>query len=164
MANVNWRIGFGFDSHPFAQNRKLILGGIKIPYGKGLFGHSDADVLCHSITDALLGACGLKDIGNYFPDTNLEYKNIKSVNILAKVVKLIEAKGFVVANVDTTLVLKKPKISPYVDKMKTNLAQILKVSKDCIGIKAKTTEALGWAKVKSGIASYAVVLIVKKKK
>lgn len=162
MRKSNWRIGIGFDSHPFAKNRKLILGGVEIPYTKGLFGHSDADVLCHSIADAILGACGLKDIGNYFPDTDKKYQNISSLKILAAALKLMRAKGFEIANIDTTLILKEPKISPYVDKMKATLAKVLKVNSDCIGIKAKTTEALGFAKIKSGVACYAVALLVKR--
>ena len=158
---MNWRIGIGFDSHPFAKNRKLFLGGVRIPFPKGLLGHSDADVLCHSIADAILGACGLKDIGSYFPDTDPKYKNIPSLKILAQVIKMIKAKGYVVVNVDTTLICQKPKISPYVDKIKTNLSNVLKVNKGCIGIKAKTTEALGFARIKSGIACYAVAFLVR---
>ncbi|MEO0114870.1 MAG: 2-C-methyl-D-erythritol 2,4-cyclodiphosphate synthase [candidate division WOR-3 bacterium] len=160
MQKSNWRIGIGFDSHPFAKNRKLILGGVEIPFTKGLFGHSDADVLCHSIADAILGACGLKDIGNYFPNTDKKYQNISSLKILASVAKMMREKGFEIVNIDTTLILKEPKISPYVDKMKATLAKILKVNPDCIGIKAKTTEALGFVRVKSGIACYAIALLV----
>uniref|UniRef100_A0A7C6EBA9 2-C-methyl-D-erythritol 2,4-cyclodiphosphate synthase n=1 Tax=candidate division WOR-3 bacterium TaxID=2052148 RepID=A0A7C6EBA9_UNCW3 len=158
----NWRIGIGFDSHPFAKNRRLILGGVVIPFPKGLFGHSDADCLCHSIADAILGACGQKDIGNYFPDTDERYKDISSLKILASVVKMMKKKGYRIANIDTTLILKQPKISPYVEKMKDTLAKVLKINRNCIGIKAKTTEALGFAKLKSGIACYAVALLVKR--
>lgn len=156
------RVGIGFDSHPFTKNRKLILGGIHIPYSKGLSGHSDADVLCHSIADALLGASGLKDIGNYFPDTDPKYKNISSLKILAQVSNKIKAKGYAVVNVDTILICQKPKISPYVDRIKTLLAKVLKIRRDCIGIKAKTTEALSFARIKSGIACYTAVLLIKK--
>jgi 2-C-methyl-D-erythritol 2,4-cyclodiphosphate synthase len=158
------RVGIGFDSHPFAKNRKLILGGVEIPFPKGLFGHSDADVLCHSIADALLGACGLKDIGNHFPDTDPKYKNISSLKILAQVMKMVKTKGYEVVNIDSIIICQQPKISPYVAKMKTTLSQLLKVNSACIGIKAKTTEALGFAKIKSGIACYAVALLVSKKK
>ena len=164
MIKFKLRVGIGFDSHPFAKNRKLILGGVHIPYSKGLFGHSDADVLCHSIADALLGACGLKDIGNYFPDTDPKYKNISSLKILAQVIKMIKVKRYEVVNIDTVLICQQPKISPYVDKIKISLSKILKVPPDCIGIKAKTTEALGFAKVKSGIACFAVALLIRQKK
>jgi 2-C-methyl-D-erythritol 2,4-cyclodiphosphate synthase len=162
VIKLKLRVGIGFDSHPFAKKRKLILGGVYIPYSRGLSGHSDADVLCHSIADALLGACGQKDIGNYFPDTDQRYKNISSLKILTHVIKLIKAKGYNIVNVDTILICQKPKISPYVDKIKTLLAKVLKVSRDCISIKAKTTEALSFAKIKSGIACYAVVLLIKR--
>jgi 2-C-methyl-D-erythritol 2,4-cyclodiphosphate synthase len=158
------RIGIGFDSHPFAKNRKLVLGGIEIPFAKGLMGHSDADVLCHSIADALLGACGLKDIGNYFPDTDPKYKNISSLKILAQVMKMAKTKGYEVINIDTIIICQQPKISPYVDKMKNILGKVLRLNPDCIGIKAKTTEALSFAKISSGIACYAVALLVSKKK
>ena len=161
MGKLKLRVGIGFDSHPFTKNRKLILAGIHIPYSMGLSGHSDADVLCHSIVDALLGASGLKDIGNYFPATDPKYKNISSLKILAQVIRTIKAKGYTVINVDTILICQKPKISPYVDRMKTSIAKLLKISRDCIGIKAKTTEALSFAKIKSGIACYASVLLTK---
>ena len=164
MIKFKLRVGIGFDSHPFAKNRKLILGGVHIPYSKGLFGHSDADVLCHSIADALLGACGLKDIGNYFPDTDPKYKNISSLKILAQVIKMIKVKRYEVVNIDTVLICQQPKISHYVDEMKIALSKILKISTDCLGIKSKTTESLGFAKVKSGIASYAIVLLIQHKK
>lgn len=164
MTKLKLRVGIGFDSHPFAKNRKLILGGVQIPYSRGLLGHSDADALCHSIADAILGACGLKDIGTYFPDNDPKYKNISSLKILEQVTKMIKAKGYRVENIDTTLICKQPKISPYVEKMKTNLTKILKISNECIGIKAKTTEALGFAKVKSGIACFAIALLIRQKK
>ena len=164
MEKSKLRIGIGFDSHPFAKNRKLILGGVEIPFPKGLFGHSDADVLSHSIADALLGACGLKDIGNHFPDTDPKYKNISSLKILAQVMKMVKTKGYEVVNIDTIIICQQPKISPYVDKMKNTLIKILKVNPACIGIKAKTTEALGFAKIKSGIVCYAVALLASKKK
>lgn len=161
MQKYKWRIGIGFDSHSFTKNRKLILGGVEIPFDKGLLGHSDADLLSHSIADAILGACGLKDIGNYFPDTDPKYKDISSLKILAQVMKMSKAKGYKVINIDSILICQHPKISPYVDKMKNSLSKTLKVSPDCIGIKAKTTEALGFAQVKSGIACYAVALLTK---
>ncbi len=162
MGKLNFRVGIGFDSHPFTKNRKLILGGIHIPSSMGLSGHSDADVLCHCVADALLGASGLKDIGNYFPDSDPKFKNISSLKILTQVIKIIKAKGYAVVNVDTILICQKPKISPYVDRIKTSLAKILKLSRNCIGIKAKTTEALSFARIKSGIACYAAVLLIKK--
>lgn len=162
MIKLKLRVGIGFDSHPFAKKRKLILGGVDIPYSRGLSGHSDADVLCHSIADALLGASGLKDIGNYFPDTDPKYKNISSLKILAQVNKKIKVKGYAVVNVDTILICQKPKINPYIDRIKNSLAKVLKISLDCIGIKAKTTEALSFTTIKSGIACYAVVLLIKR--
>ena len=164
MEKSKFRVGIGFDSHPFAKNRKLILGGVEILFPKGLFGHSDADALCHSIADALLGACGLKDIGNYFPDTDMKYKNISSLKILAQVMKRINGKGYEAVNIDTIIICQQPKISPYVDKIKTALAKVLKINRACIGIKAKTTEALSFAKIKSGIVCYAVALLASKSK
>ena len=164
MEKSKLRVGIGFDSHPLVKNRKLILGGVEIPFPKGLMGHSDADVLCHSIADALLGACSLKDIGNYFPDTNPKYKNISSLKILTQVIKIVKAKGYGVVNIDTIIICQQPKISPYVDRMKTTLSKVLKVHSACIGIKAKTTEALSFSKLKSGIACYAVALLASNKR
>ncbi len=163
MGKLKFRIGIGFDSHPLVKNRKLVLGGVKIPFARGLFGHSDGDVLCHSIADALLGACSLKDIGNYFPDTEPRYKNISSSKILDQVMKLVNAKGYKIVNIDAIIICQKPKISPYVENIKTYLAKTLKISRTCIGIKAKTPEALSFAKIKSGIACYAIALLENKK-
>jgi 2-C-methyl-D-erythritol 2,4-cyclodiphosphate synthase len=155
------RIGIGFDAHRLVKSRKLILGGVEIPYPKGLFGHSDADVLCHSIADALLGAAGLNDIGYYFPDTDPKLKGISSLKILAKVLELISDNGFRIVNIDSVLICQEPKLSPYYNKMKEKLAKTLKINKSLIGLKAKTTEGMGIEGRKQGISCYSVVLLKK---
>lgn len=153
------RVGIGYDVHRLKEGLPLILGGIQIASEKGCEGHSDADVLIHAICDALLGAAGLKDIGFYFPDTDAAYKNIDSKKLLIQVVELLSQRGYAVGNVDSTLVLEEPKIKPHIDKMKSVLAPILRITVDDISIKATTNEKLGFIGVGEGAAAYAVALI-----
>ncbi|HAP35566.1 MAG TPA: 2-C-methyl-D-erythritol 2,4-cyclodiphosphate synthase, partial [Bacteroidetes bacterium] len=138
------RIGFGFDVHKLTEGRKLILGGVDIPFERGLLGHSDADVLLHAICDALLGAAALGDIGKHFPDNDMRFKGISSIELLKNVGILLKQNGFGVGNIDTTLVLEKPKIIPYVDQMQKNIAEALKISENQISIKATTNEGMGF--------------------
>jgi 2-C-methyl-D-erythritol 2,4-cyclodiphosphate synthase len=155
------KVGFGFDVHQLQEGRKLILGGVDIPHDKGALGHSDADVVIHALCDALLGAAGLKDIGFYFPDTDVAFKNIDSTILLSRVIELIEERKYIVGNADISLVLEKPKIKPHIDLMKEILAPILKISTEDISIKATTNEKLGYVGREEGVAAYAVVLIEK---
>ncbi len=153
------RIGIGFDAHRLVEKRKLVLGGVDVPYDKGLLGHSDGDVLCHALADALLGAAGLKDIGCYFPDTDPKLANISSISILKEVVKLVKEKGLVVHNVDATVVLQSPKIQGHIDIMKETIGAVLGVETSRIGIKAKTTEGMGFTGRGEGVAAYAVACL-----
>jgi len=161
MMNQQIRIGNGFDVHQFAEGRKLFLGGVEIPHTKGLLGHSDADVLLHAICDAMLGALALGDIGKHFPDTDASYKNIDSKVLLSKVNDLITSDGYAVSNLDTTLLLEKPKILPYVEKMRQTIASLLHVEKDQVSVKATTTEKMGYTGREEGAAAYATVLLTK---
>ena len=149
------RVGMGYDVHRLVEGRKLILGGVEIPFEKGLLGHSDGDVLLHAICDALLGAAGKGDIGQHFPDTNPEYKDISSLVLLEKVKGLI--KEYRINNIDSIIVAQDPKLAPYLSKMKENIAGVLKIDKDKINIKATTTEKLGSIGRGEGIAAYAMV-------
>ena len=155
------KVGFGFDVHQLQEGRKLILGGVEIPHFKGALGHSDADVIIHALCDALLGAAGLKDIGYYFPDTDVAFKNIDSTLLLGRVIELLEERNYTVGNTDISLVLEQPKIKPHIDLMKARLAPILKISEDDISIKATTNEKLGYVGREEGVAAYAAVLIQK---
>lgn len=155
------KVGFGFDVHQLEKGKDLWLGGIKLEHTKGAVGHSDADVLIHAICDALLGAAGLRDIGFYFPNTSLEFKNIDSKILLKRVIELIEKENYFVGNVDCSLVLEAPKINPHIDAMKNMLAPILKIDKSDISIKATTNEKLGYVGREEGVCAYAVVLIHK---
>ena len=156
-----YRIGYGIDAHRFDESAKLVLGGVKIPYELGLKGHSDADVLVHAICDALLGAMGEKDIGCHFPDTDPDYKNISSIKLLNKVVKMLESKKLKVVNLDTVIICEKPKIAPYVEPIKESLSKALNLNKSEIGVKATTTEGMGNIGAEEGIASTAIVLCKK---
>lgn len=158
---LGFRVGNGYDVHKLAEGRKLILGGVEIPYEKGLLGHSDADVLVHSIMDALLGACGESDIGKHFPDNDMSYKGISSLVLLEKVNAILHSKGYNIANIDSIIVAEKPKLSSYIDEMKVKIAAVLQLDKDCIGIKATTSEGLGFTGTGEGIAAYAVANIYK---
>lgn len=153
------RFGFGYDVHRLVINRKLILGGVEIPYVKGLVGHSDADVLCHAMADALLGAAALGDIGKHFPDTDQRFKDISSIVLLKHVGGLIRSNGYEIINIDGTLVLQQPKITPYVKKMRENLSQALGLLMNQVSVKATTNEELGFIGMGDGAAAYAVVSI-----
>jgi 2-C-methyl-D-erythritol 2,4-cyclodiphosphate synthase len=149
-------IGLGYDIHRLVENRKLYLGGVKIEFDKGLAGHSDGDVLLHAICDALLGAARLGDIGSHFPDNDERYKGISSIELLKSVSKFLENSGFLVKNIDTVIITEAPKLHGYVDKMKKNIANVLKISVDTISIKAKTNEGLGDIGQSKAIAAWAV--------
>ncbi|HWT26397.1 MAG TPA: 2-C-methyl-D-erythritol 2,4-cyclodiphosphate synthase [Mobilitalea sp.] len=153
------RIGTGYDVHRLVEDRDLILGGVKVPYEKGLLGHSDADVLLHAIMDALLGAAALGDIGKHFPDTAPEFKGISSIELLKRVKKLIENKLYVIENIDATIIAQKPKLSGYLPHMVKNIAETLGLEEDRINIKATTEEGLGFTGEGIGIASNAVCLL-----
>ena len=155
------KVGFGFDVHPLVNERKLIIGGIEIPFQKGLAGHSDADVLCHAIGDALLGAAGLGDLGVHFPSTDEKYRNISSLILLEQIQKLIENK-FEIKNIDSTIVAEKPQMSPFISSMKANIAKALNTKIDQISVKATTTKGLGTIGTGDGIAAYAVCLVESK--
>ena len=156
------RIGQGFDVHALVSGRKLVLGGVHIPHPVGLAGHSDADALLHAICDACLGAAGLGDIGNHFPDTDSQYKDIDSRILLRRVQASIAATGWQVANVDATIIAQEPRLAPHLPAMQENIAQDLKIPIDQINIKATTTERLGFTGRKEGIAASAVVLLVRR--
>ncbi|MBE0575540.1 MAG: 2-C-methyl-D-erythritol 2,4-cyclodiphosphate synthase [Desulfuromonadales bacterium] len=153
------RIGHGFDVHRLVPDRPLILGGVTIPYEYGLLGHSDADVLLHAVSDAILGALGLGDIGRYFPDTDAAYKGIDSMLLLKYVVDMAQARGFRVSNLDTTIVAQRPRLAPHVAEMVTNLTRACQIPSGCVNVKATTTEQLGYAGRGEGISAYAVVLM-----
>lgn len=155
------RFGMGYDVHQLVENRKLIIGGVDIPYEKGLLGHSDADVLLHAISDALLGAAALGDIGKHFPDTDPRYKGADSLKLLEEVGNLLAAKGYVVGNVDATIVAQKPKMLPHIPQMRENIARVLHVDIDQINVKATTEEHLGFTGSGQGISSYAVAGIAR---
>jgi len=156
-----FRIGQGFDVHQLVEGRKCIIGGVEIPYEKGLLGHSDADVLLHAITDAILGALGEGDIGRHFPDTDQAYKGADSSLLLKEVWKLAKEKGYQLGNVDGTIIAQKPKMAPYIGAMREKIASLLETELDRVNIKATTTEKLGFTGRGEGIASQAVVLLVR---
>lgn len=159
---LNFRTGFGFDVHAFAEGRKLIIGGIEIPFNKGLEGHSDADVLLHAICDAMLGALALGDIGKHFPNTDERWKDADSTKLLEHVNELIQNKGYELGNLDCVLAMENPKISPYVEQIRNRISKLLKVDVDQISIKATTTEKLGFIGRTEGVVSFATVLLQKK--
>lgn len=150
------RVGLGYDVHKLVEGRKLILGGVEIPYEKGLLGHSDADVLVHAIMDALLGAAGLGDIGRHFPDTDPKYKGADSMVLLKEVKGLLEKKLLFVGNIDATIIAQRPKLALYIDEMKKNIADVLEVSEDCVNIKATTEEGLGFTGSGEGMSAQAI--------
>lgn len=153
------RVGFGYDVHPLRGGLNLILGGVSIPYEKGLKGHSDADVLLHAIIDALLGAAALGDIGRHFPPEDHRLRGISSLYLLKEVAALLGKKGFKVGNIDSTIVAQRPRLSPYIEEMRTRVAETLGIKKDLVSIKATTTEKLGFPGREEGMAAYAVVLL-----
>ena len=153
------RIGLGYDVHRLVEDRPLILGGVRIPFEKGLLGHSDADVLTHAVCDALFGAAGMGDIGEHFPDSNPLYKGVDSIYLLKQCVKLVRAEGYEVHNIDTTIIAQEPKLSSYKSIILKNLAGALDISTDHIAVKATTTEGLGFVGLGEGIAAMCVALI-----
>ena len=153
------RVGTGYDVHKLVTGRKLIIGGVEIEHTLGLLGHSDADVLLHAIMDALLGAAGLGDIGKHFPDTDERFKGISSLRLLEFTRDLITEKGYVVSNIDATIIAQRPKLRPYIEEMEENVAKTLRISKDQVNIKATTEEHLGFTGRKEGISSQAVCLL-----
>lgn len=159
---MNMRIGHGYDVHQLIEGRDLIIGGVNIPHHLGLLGHSDADVLLHAISDSLLGALSLGDIGKHFPDTDEEYRGADSLELLACVYELIKKEGYEVGNIDATVLAQAPKLSPFIPQMRLNIARALEVELDCVSVKATTEEKLGFTGEEKGIAAHAVCLVYKK--
>ena len=155
------RIGNGYDVHKLVEGRKLILGGVEIPHTKGVLGHSDGDVLIHAIMDAMLGALALGDIGQHFPDTDMKYENIDSTILLTRVKELIAERGYRVINLDSIIVLQKPKVKPYIEAMRKRVAEVLEIDIAQVSVKATTEEKLGFTGDESGVKSYCVVLLEK---
>ena len=155
------RVGIGYDVHKLCENRKLILGGVEIPYEYGLLGHSDADVLVHAIMDALLGACALGDIGKHFPDTDAKYKDISSIELLKHVGTLLKENDYIINNIDSIIVAQQPKVSLYIDSMRVNIAAALNIDADAVSVKATTTEQLGFEGRKEGISAHSIVSVEK---
>jgi 2-C-methyl-D-erythritol 2,4-cyclodiphosphate synthase len=156
------RIGHGYDVHRLVEGRKLIMGGVDIPWEKGLLGHSDADVLLHAIADAILGAIGLGDIGKHFPDTDPAYKGADSLKLLEHVGKLASDKGYWLGNLDATIIAQSPKMAPHIQRMRENIARVLKTSVEQVNVKATTEEGLGFTGIGEGISAHAVVLMAAK--
>lgn len=155
------RIGHGYDAHVLAENRRLVLGGVEIEHEKGLLGHSDADVMLHAFMDAMLGAAALGDIGRHFPDSDEEYKDADSMKLAERVVELVEDVGYTLGNADITIIAQKPRLAPYIEQMRENIALVCGVDKDSVNVKATTTEGLGFEGEKKGISAHAVVLLYK---
>lgn len=158
---MNFRVGFGYDMHRLVEGRDLWLGGIKIEHEKGLYGHSDADVLIHTICDALLGAANLRDIGYHFPDTDVEFHNVDSKLLLKRTVDLLREKGYKISNIDSTVCAEYPKLNPHINAMQQSLSDVMNIEIDSISIKATTSEKMGFVGREEGITAYAVVLIYK---
>ncbi len=156
------RIGMGYDVHRLVEGRKLILGGVDIPHEKGLLGHSDADALLHALSDALLGAAGLGDIGKHFPDSDQRFKGISSLALLADVSSLLKESGFKVNNIDATIVAERPRMAPHIPKMISHIASVVQVAESAVNVKATTTEGLGFTGTGEGIAAYAVCTITER--
>ena len=159
LLTPNYHSGFGYDVHKLVEGRKLILGGVEIPHTLGLLGHSDADVLTHAIIDALLGAATLGDIGQHFPDTDAEFKDIDSTKLLSKVNELIQAEGWQIENIDSTIVAQKPKLAPHISKIRQKISEVLQIDLNSVNVKAKTEEGLGFTGSQQGISSYAVATL-----
>ncbi|MFD2868671.1 2-C-methyl-D-erythritol 2,4-cyclodiphosphate synthase [Kurthia populi] len=157
-----FRVGQGFDVHEFAEGRPLIIGGIEVPSDKGLLGHSDADVLLHTVTDAALGAIGEWDIGHHFPDTDPEWEGADSAKLLSFIWDKVEAKGYTLGNVDCTIMAQAPKMAPYIEQMRNRIAELLHAEPSQVNVKATTTEKLGFVGRKEGIAAMATILLIKK--
>ena len=157
-----FRTGIGFDAHALLEGRPLVIGGVRIPHSKGLLGHSDADVLVHAVMDAILGALALGDIGEHFPDTEDEFEGADSLELLSRVQKMIEDKGYCCENLDSIIIAEKPKLKSYIGEMRENLASVLKINIDQLSIKATTTEYMGFTGREEGIAAQAIVLLKSK--
>ena len=157
------RVGFGYDAHRLTEGRDLVLGGVKVPHEKGLLGHSDADILSHAIGEAILGALALGDLGTHFPDTDQRYRDISSLKILSMINDLAEKENASIVNVDSTIVAEEPKLAGYIPRMRKNIAGALEIDVDCVSVKATTTEGMGFAGAKEGMAAYAVVFVDKKR-
>ena len=160
---VDYRIGHGYDVHKLVEGRRLVIGGVEIPHALGLLGHSDADVLVHAVMDAIIGALGLGDIGKHFPDNSAEFKDISSMKLLESVKSLMDEKNAEIVNIDSTLILQKPKVAPYIAKMRENIADTLGTSSEVVNVKATTEERLGFTGREEGAAAHAVVLLKMKK-
>lgn len=156
---ITMRVGMGYDVHKLVEGRRLVLGGVEIPYEKGLLGHSDADVLVHAVMDALLGAAALGDIGKHFPDTDPAYEGADSMRLLEEVRKLLDANNYVIGNVDATVIAQRPKLAPYIDAMRENIAARLQIDKNQVNVKATTEEGLGFTGQGQGISSQAICLL-----
>ncbi|MBI4654480.1 MAG: 2-C-methyl-D-erythritol 2,4-cyclodiphosphate synthase [Nitrospirae bacterium] len=154
------RIGIGYDSHRLAKGRKLILGGVEIPFEKGLLGHSDGDVLCHAMTDSIIGALGIGDIGRHFPDTDKKWKDVSSIRMLSRIVKIAKAQGFKILWIDAVVIIEKPRLMPHIEKMKECIAKA-GIPRNLINIKAKTNEGMGFIGKGQGTAAQAVCLLIK---
>ena len=154
------RVGMGYDVHKLTEGRDLILGGVNIPWEKGLLGHSDADVLIHAVMDALLGAAALGDIGKHFPDTDPAYKGISSVKLLLHVTELLKQNGYSIGNIDATIIAQNPKMAPHIAQMRKNMAEAMQIPEDCLNIKATTEEGLGFTGRGEGIAAQAICLLI----
>ncbi len=161
---MDFRVGHGYDVHRYAIGRKLILGGVNIPFGKGLVGHSDADVVVHAMMDSLLGAVALGDIGGHFPNNDPKYKDADSLKLMEQVCRLVREKGYEVSNIDATIIAQQPKLKPYIDNMRENIAKAMKVDIDKVSVKATTEEKLGFTGNLEGIAAHAVALVYKTEK
>lgn len=160
-SDIMIRIGNGYDVHILTEGRKLVLGGIEIPHTKGVLGHSDGDVLVHAVMDAMLGALALGDIGQHFPDTDMKYENIDSTILLKRVKELIAERGYKIINLDSIIVLQKPKVKPYIEAMRKRIAEVLEIDVEQVSVKATTEEKLGFTGDESGVKSYCVVLLEK---
>ncbi len=160
-SDIMIRIGNGYDVHVLTEGRKLVLGGVEIPHTKGVLGHSDGDVLVHAVMDAMLGALALGDIGKHFPDTDMKYENIDSTILLKRVKELIAERGYKIINLDSIIVLQKPKVKPYIEAMRKRIAEVLEIDIEQVSVKATTEEKLGFTGDESGVKSYCVVLLEK---
>ena len=160
-SDIMIRIGNGYDVHVLTEGRKLVLGGVEIPHTKGVLGHSDGDVLVHAVMDAMLGALALGDIGKHFPDTDMKYENIDSTILLKRVKELIAERGYKIINLDSIIVLQKPKVKPYIEAMRKRIAEVLEIDVEQVSVKATTEEKLGLTGDESGVKSYCVVLLEK---
>lgn len=158
---MKFRIGYGYDVHALDEGLRLVLGGVEIPHTKGCVAHSDGDVLIHAVCDAMLGAAALGDIGKHFPDTSVEFKGIDSRVLLARVVRLLAEKGYSIGNIDSTIAMQRPKLRPYIDAMREEIARVVGIDVDCVSVKATTTERLGFEGEERGVSATAAVLIYK---